>query len=336
MANQELVSKIFKIYPFLILSFFLVFIFAHTIYSIFYPVFIGENKIIIIQPKSKSWNIGQNLEKESIIRSSFYFKLLTILKKSNIKAGIYEFNGFYNLLDVIKTLEKGGRGIRITITEGMTLKEIEKMFQDKGFKVNFSKFTIKDFDNIDLKKYFKEDIGLEGFLAPDTYEFLPTDDEKSIVSEILKNFSNKYMPELLKGIDLSLYERLILASIVEKEAKFKEDFPVIAGVLLKRLKNNQRLEVDATLVYEKCNFVFCQEALTRRDLITISDYNTYKKNGLPPTPISNPGILAINSVNNPIISNYLFYLTDKNGKAIFAKNLEEHNKNIKKFLRNNE
>jgi UPF0755 protein len=142
------------------------------------------------------------------------------------------------------------------------------------------------------------------------------------------------MPELLKGVDLSLYERLILASIVEKEAKVKDDFPVIAGILIKRLKMNHKLEADATLIYEKCGFIFCNTQLTKKDLLNNSDYNTYKINKLPPTPISNPGILAINSVNNPINTDYLFYLTGKDGKAVFSKDLKEHTKNIKKFIKN--
>jgi UPF0755 protein len=335
MPHQELINKIFRLYPYLLLALLIVFIFSHTIYSIFSPIFIGENKVITIYPGSKISSIGQSLEKESIIRSSFYFKLLVGLRKSTIKAGIYEFNGFYNLLDIVKILEKGGRGVKITITEGMTLKEIEKMLKEKGFDVNFSKFKIGDFSNLDLKNYFKENIGLEGFLAPDTYEFFPNDNERTILEKILKNFSNKYMPELLKGVDLSLYERLILASIVEKEAKVKDDFPVIAGILIKRLKMNHKLEADATLIYEKCGFIFCNTQLTKQDLLNNSDYNTYKINKLPPTPISNPGILAINSVNNPINTDYLFYLTDKDGKAVFSKDLKEHTKNIKKFIKDN-
>ena len=139
--------------------------------------------------------------------------------------------------------------------------------------------------------------------------------------------------EILKGTDLDLYQRLILASIVEKEAKYSDDFPVIAGILLKRLKNNKRLEVDATLIYEKCGFVYCNTSLTREDLLRDSSYNTYRKSGLPPTPISNPGLLAIKSVNNPIETDYWYYLTDSEGRAIFAKTFSEHQRNIQKYLK---
>jgi len=333
MAYEDLIKKIFRLYPFLLINLFLIFVLVHFLYSTFSPIFIGEKKIFYVNPKTKTWFLSQNLEKQGIIRSSFYFRFLAALRKSKIKAGIYEFNGFYNLIDVLKTLETGGRGIRITITEGLTLKEIEALFQKNGFKVDFTKYKLSDFPKIDLKNYFPEQSSLEGFLAPDTYEFFPNDDEKMIVEKILQNFSKKYLNEILKGTEFNLYERLTLASIVEKEAKSQEDFPIIAGILIKRLKNNKKLEVDATLVYAKCDFVFCNPSLTRQDFIKDSPYNTYKRFGLPPTPISNPGILAIKSVNNPIVTDYWYYLSDSGGRAIFAKTLKEHQENIKKYLK---
>ena len=333
MAYEDLIKKIFRLYPFLLLSFFLIFVIVHFLYSTFSPVFIGERKTIYVNPGTKIWLLGQNLEKEKIIRSSFYFRFLSFLRKSKIKAGIYEFSGFYNLIDVLKILEKGGRGVKITITEGLTLKEIEDLFLKNNFKISFSKYKLADFDKVDLKNYFPPESNLEGFLAPDTYEFFPDDDEKIIIEKILQNFSKKYLTEILKGMDLDLYQRLVLSSIVEKEAKNPEDFPIIAGILLKRLKNNRLLEADATLVYEKCGFVFCSEPLTKEDLRKDSPYNTYKRLGLPPTPISNPGILAIKSVVSPIMTDYWYYLTDSDGKAIFAKTLSEHQQNIKKYLK---
>jgi UPF0755 protein len=332
MVYEDLIKKISRLYPFLLISLFLIFILVHFLYSTFSPIFIGERKTFYVNPKTKTWLLAQNLEKQGIIHSSFYFRILAILRKSKIKAGIYEFSGFYNLIDVLKNLETGGRGIKITITEGLTLKEIEALFQKNSFKVDLTKYKLSDFPEIDIKNYFPES-NLEGFLAPDTYEFFPNDDEKKIVEKILQNFSRKYLNEILKGSEFDLYQRLILASIVEKEAKNQEDFPIIAGILIKRLKNNKRLEADATLVYEKCNFVFCDKPLTKEDLSKDSPYNTYKRLDLSPTPISNPGILAIRSVNNPMMTDYWYYLNDSDGRTIFAKTFKEHQENIKKHLK---
>jgi UPF0755 protein len=333
MVYEDLIKKIFRLYPFLLIGLFLIFVLVHFLYSTFSPIFIGERKTFYVNPGTKIWLLAQNLEKQGIIRSAFYFRLLASLRKSNIKAGIYEFSGFYNLIDVLKNLEAGGRGIKITITEGLTLKEIEALFRKNGFKVDLAKYKLSDFPKIDLKNYFPPESNLEGFLAPDTYEFFPNDDEKKIVERILQNFSKKYLNEILKGTEFDLYQRLILASIIEKEAKNLEDFPIVAGILIKRLKNNKKLEADATLVYEKCNFVFCSEPLTKEDLIKDSPYNTYKRLGLPPTPISNPGILAIRSVNNPLMTDYWYYLNDSDGRAIFAKTFKEHQENIKRYLK---
>lgn len=333
MVQEELIRRIFRLYPWILLSVVFVFIFAHFVYSLFYPNFIGEKKEIYVPPKTKISLIANELEKEGVIKSAFYFKLIVFLKKTKIKAGIYEFSGFYNLFDVIKILEKGGKGIKVTIIEGMTMKEIENLLKEKRFKVNLSKYKLKDFSESDLKNYFPEESSLEGFLAPDTYEFFPSENEKEIILKFLNNFSKKFLSELLKGTDFSLYERLILASIIEKEAKHKEDFSVIAGILVKRLKSNMTLDVDAALVYEKCGFIFCTEPLTKKDLQTRTPYNTYQNIGLPPAPISNPGILAIKSVINPLMTDYWFYLTADDGKAIFAKTLKEHQGNIKKYLK---
>jgi UPF0755 protein len=333
MAYENLIKKIFKLYPWLVFFAFLTFVIFHFLYSIFSPLFIGEVKEIIIQPGEKIKTLAWKLEQEKIIRSPFYFRVLVTFRKSKIKAGVYKFNGFYNLTDIIKELEKGGRGIKITISEGMTAKEIENLLNKNGFKINFSKYSLQDFDNIDLIRYFPASSSLEGFLAPDTYEFFPSDDEKTIITEILSNFSKKILPEILKGMDFTLYERLILASIVEKEAKNKDDFPIIADVLIKRFKNNYKLETDAVLIYEKCGFVFCSSSLTKKDLATNSPFNVYQNKGLPPQPISNPGILAIKSVNEPTKTDYWFYLTTKNGEAIFAKSFSEHKRNIEKYLK---
>lgn len=333
MVQERIIKKIFRLYPLIIFLTVIIFIIVHFLYSSFTPVFIGEKKEIYIMPGIKTWLLAQKLEKEGIIKSAFYFRLFTSLKKSKIKAGIYEFNGYYNLLNIIEILEKGGRGIKITLSEGLTLKEIENILAKNNFKVNLSQYKIKDFPELKIHEYFPPEASLEGFLAPDTYEFFPSDDEKKIIIKILSNFMSKFFPELLKGNEFNLYERLILASIIEKEAKHSEDFAVISGILIKRLKNNWRLEVDAPLIYEKCGFIYCNEKLTKQDLQKESPFNTYKISGLIKQPISNPGITAIKSVINPLETPYWFYLTDSEGRAIFSKNFQEHQQNIKKYLK---
>lgn len=333
MLQQETANRIFKIYPILLFFLVLTFIFSHFLYIIFSPVFIGSPKKIYLRPGLRGYEIAYILEKEGIIRSSFYFRLFANLKKSKLKAGYYDFYGKYNLLDVLKILEKGGTGIKIVIPEGKTLKEIEEIFRNYGFNFDFSKYKLKDVASPIILKYFDPQSSLEGFLAPDSYEFYKEDNEFKILKEILANFEKKFLPEIIKNTEITPEEILKLASIVEKEAKKEDDFPLIAGILLKRYKNNKLLQADATLVYEKCGFKFCNYELTKKDLNSDSPYNSYKKLGLPPTPISNPGIKAVRAVINPSLTDYWFYLTDKEGNAYYAKTYEEHRENIKKYLK---
>jgi len=334
MSDQEIIyQKIIRLYPLFIFSFFMVLITSFTLYYIFYPVFLGTPKKIYISPGTKINEIAWLLEKEGIIRSSFYFKFFVVLKGSKLKAGFYEFYGFLNLFDVIKILEKGGQGIKIVIPEGATIKEIEEIFKQNGFNVSFSNLTLKDYGTPLLLKYFSTTSSLEGFFMPDTYEFYKEEKEKEILRKVFSNFEKKLLPELLKANDVNPYEVLIFASIVEKEAKKTEDFPIIAGILIKRYKNNIKLQADATLVYEKCGFKFCENNLTKEDLNRDSPFNTYKRLGLPPRPISNPGVFAVRAVVNPKDTDYWFYLTDKEGKAYYAKTYKEHLENIKNYLK---
>jgi len=334
MTDQEIIyKKIIKLSPLFIFSFFIVLVISFTLYYIFYPIFLGTPKKIYISPGKKINETAWLLEKEGIIRSSFYFKLFVVLRNSKLKAGFYEFYGFLNLFDVIKILEKGGQGIKITIPEGLAIKEIEEIFKQNGFNISFSNLVLKDYGSPLLLKYFPPTSSLEGFFMPDTYEFYKEEKEREILKRVLTNFEKKLLPEVLKADDLNPYEVLILASIVEKEAKKEEDFPLIAGILIKRYKNNLKLQADATLVYEKCGFNFCQDDLNKDDLNKNSPFNTYKKIGLPPQPISNPGVYAVKSVVEPKNTDYWFYLTDKEGRAYYAKTYKEHLENIKNYLK---
>lgn len=329
--------KLVKWYPWLFLSFVISFLVLYSLFSLYYPIYIPEPGIsLYISPKTSLKTIASKLEEEGIIRSAFYLRMYAVLtnRHLNIKAGDYKFSGILNVPRVLEILEKGGRGIIITFPEGLTLIEINDILNSKGIKVDLTKFKLKDFQNLELIKYFTPESNLEGFLAPDTYEFFKEESEEEIVYKFLKNFEKKFLQEFLKYPEKNFYERLIIASILEKEAKFFEDMKIIAGILDNRLKNKKRLEVDATIAYTKCKKYPCSWKVTPKDLRIIdSPYNTYKYPGVPPTPISNPGINAIKASLEPISTDYLYYLTDKSGKAIFSKSLKEHTLNIKKYLK---
>ena len=331
------ISRFIKLYPWLFLLFVLSFILLYSIYLIYYPVYIPEPGInIYISPKSSFKYIGEKLEQAGVIKSSFYLRVYGVItsKHLNIKAGNYIFSGYLNIPKVLEILEKGGRGIVITFPEGLTLKEINDILKNNGLNVDLTKFRLGDFSDIELIKYFPKEANLEGFLAPDTYEFFKEESEKSIVYKFLKNFEKKLLPEFLKYPEKNFYERLIIASMLEKEAKYFEDMRIVAGILDNRLRANKKLEVDASVAYIKCERYPCSWKVTSKDIKNLdSPYNTYKNKGLPPTPICNPGLNAIKASLEPLSTGYLYYLTDKNGKVIFAKTIKEHQNNIKKYLK---
>ena len=333
MAQQELTTKLYKLYPWLIGGLIIMFIIFHFIYSSFIPKPVSAT--VKISRGLSVQEIAKILEQNDIISSRLYFifwqKL--IMPQNPLRADIYNFNGNYNLIDIIKIL-KQGVGIKIVIPEGKTLKEIEKIFNDNGFKINLQIYTLANFPETNLINFFPRSSSLEGFLAPDTYNFYPDEAEQDIIKKLLKNFEQKYLSEILKS-ELDPYQTLILASIVEKEAKLEDDFALIAGILIKRLKNNWPLDVDAPLVYRVCNGIFCDKKVNKNSIPPNDPFQTYKKIGLIPQPISNPGLKAVRAVVKPQESEFWYYLTDPvTQKAIFAKSLKEHENNIKTYLKN--
>jgi len=183
-------------------------------------------------------------------------------------------------------------------------------------------------------------IAEQGKMFPDTYR-VPRDASAAAIVTILKeNFNKKITPAMLSDIrkgSLTLEQVIVLASIIEREGKTSEDRPMIAGILLNRLEQGWPLETDATLQYalgyQTKEKSWWKKELTNDDKTVDSPYNTYKNPGLPPAPISNPGIQAITAAIYPKKSDYMFYLHDKKGGIHYARTLEEHNRNIEAYLR---
>jgi len=336
MIEELKLEKLIKIYPFLILILFLSFIIFYSLFQILNYNFIPEPGEKIYLPPGKNIKfLTDELERKKIIKSSFYLRMYLLFtgNSKKIKAGYYEFKGNLNIPKITEILIKGGSGIKITFKEGLTMMEINDILNNSGIKVDLTKFTLKDFRDIELLKYFPENLNLEGFLAPDTYEFFPEESENEIVKKFLNNFSKKFLPEFLKHPEVNFYDKLKLASILEKEGKFEQDIKIIAGILENRLSKNKKLEVDATIAYISCKKYPCSWKVASKDLKIVSEYNTYLNYGYPPTPISNPGLVAIKAALNPIKTDYFYYITKDDGQAVFAKNFKEHQQNIKNYLK---
>lgn len=268
--------------------------------------------------------LSNKLEEEGVIRSSFWFRIAAILFKGErgLQAGEYALQGKENVFDLARRIVNGDyriKRIKLTIPEGFTVKKISSLFDTNEFE---------NFDKIMFEKTAQE-----GYLFPDTYFIHVNATATSTIRMLRDNFIRKIfylMPEVEES-GRTLDEIIIMASILESEANTKDDREIVSGILWKRLDTGMPLQVDASFVYVNGKTT---KDLTLDDLKIKSPYNTYLYKGLPPTPISNPGLESIEAAIHPKESPYLFFLTGTDGKMYYAKTFEEHVKNKQKFLKN--
>lgn len=285
-------------------------------------------KIFIIQNGESVKSIAENLEKNKLIKSSLAFLLYVKLNnlQNKIQAGDFRLSQSFNLEKIINELQHGTLDIIVTIPEGLRKEEIAKIMSDK-MAISIENFL---------------EVAEEGYMFPDTY-FFPKNSSAKNIADIMKNNFNKRLASIegyksdetiINGMNLR--EIIIMASIVEREAKYDEDRPIVAGILIKRLKAEWPLEVDATLQYvlgySEEEKKWWRNNITVSDLEVKSPFNTRINKGLPPSPICNPGLSVIKSVLYPQTSDYWFYLSDKTGKMHYGKTIEQHTDNIKKYL----
>ncbi len=269
--------------------------------------------------------IAERLQKEGLIRSSVAFFVIARFGGlgERIQAGEFRLNPSMDLITIANNLTHGTTDVWITIPEGYRNEEIAL------------KLT-KEFDlpEKDFLKYARE-----GYMFPDTY-LIPKDaGGEKIAGIMLDNFNKRITSEIYdkaKQKGLSPDNLITIASLVEREAKFENDRPLVASVILNRLKIGMKLDIDATiqyaLGYQPKEKSWWKKELTADDLEIDSPYNTYKNLGLPPTPICNPGLSVIKAVVEAPETNYLYYLSDKSGRMYYATTIEEHNLNIKNHL----
>lgn len=299
-----------------------------------------KTKIFVVGRGENVRQVARRLEEEGLIRSRLAFFLLVKGKgaEKNLQAGTFRLSPSMGPEEIIKNLSHGILDIWLTTIEGWRNEEIASLLEEKlGFPgENFL------------------EVAKTGYMFPDTYAIPKEASAQAVAQIMLVNFNQKFDSKLKTAIEnkgLSEEEAIILASVIEREALYDEDRAVVAGILLNRLRQGMSLQTDATVQYAvasaKCKVQPFDSAwgksakcdwwpkkLSREDLKIESPYNTYINVGLPPAPISNPGLASIEAVAYPTKTDYLYYLSDKEGKMHYAKTLEEHNQNIRKYLAN--
>lgn len=270
--------------------------------------------------------ITNRLEKAGMIRNSLHFKILTLVlgTSKKLKAGGYYLSASMKPEGIAQMLTKGVDDQWITIIEGLRSEEIGELLIKKGFAINPEEW-VKTIKNSKL----------EGKLFPDSYLLPRGANQGTILKIIQKNFQKKVVAGQKDSV-------LILASLVEREAKTKADKEIVAGILLKRISDGWPLQVDATVQYavasKKCSILkspcdWWPHNLTKENLKINSLYNTYLYKRLPPSPICNPGLVSIEAVLNPKSTNYWYYISGTDGKMRYARTVEEHQQNIRKYLK---
>ena len=301
------------------------FLFAILLHVFFLraPADFPQGKIITVPSGITLSEASKKLYAEHLIHSPFLFDLFMIVmgRERGVVSGDYIFlepSGLYEIARRISSGEQGPVTLRVTVPEGSTVKDIAELFSPI-----FQKFDIERFLTYAKKK--------EGYLFPDTYFFLRTVIADEVISRMNVTFKQK-IATIQKDIDLSgkpLADSITMASIIEGEARTTESRKMVAGILWNRIELGMPLQVDASLKYLTGRGT---ADLTLEDLKFDSPYNTYTHRGLPPGPISNPGLDSILATLHPTKSNYLYFLTDKNGGMHYAKTFAEHVANKQKYL----
>lgn len=284
-----------------------------------------SEKLFVVPKGAGLRTVAYSLKNEELIRDPivFFLEVKKLNLDGTIQAGDFRLSPSMSTDSIIKTMTHGGaQDIWVTIPEGDRAEEVAAILKDS--LPNYSPDWVTA-----LKPH-------EGYLFPDTYLFPRDANIDTVIAIMTSNFDKKYAEaKRHQTNNLSEKETVNLASIVQREAITPHDMQYVASTLENRLDIGMALGSDVTLEYvlgyQPTEKTWWKKDLNVDDLALQSPYNTRLSAGLPPTPISNPGLVALEAVLNPPQSNYLYYLSDSKGVLHFAVTLDQHNANIKKY-----
>jgi len=292
---------------------------------------------IIIPKGASSYQVQTILEEQEILKpeSTFSFAAKLLGLSTSIKAGLYRFSPSEPLFNILLRLKKGdvlpAEQFKVTFPEGMSIYKMGEGLKKAGF-ADYKKFQalVKEGIRADLRekywhifKYIPSE-SLEGYLYPDTYWFLKEARVDGMADKMVARFDQVVMPfwqKSSKDTKLNLHEILTLASIIEKEAKVASERKIISSVYHNRIQLGMPLAADPTIKYaleRPTKIVYYNQ------LETDSPYNTYKRRGLPPGPICNPGIESIKAAVYPAETDYYYFVAKTDGSHIFSRTGVEH------------
>ncbi len=291
----------------------------------------------VIQQGESVTQIATNLASQGIIRDSKIFRIYLIYSGIDtlIRADNYNLDCSESGIKIAETIKNPYiTEVKFTVLPGWRAEEIAAALPTSGLSITPDQFlqVVHDPTGVELPSYIPSGQSLEGFLFPGEYLVNRNSTAQQLAQLLITNFNSQFSDEIQTGIvgqGLSIYQGIILASIVQRETYDISERPMIASVFFNRLRSGMNLETDPTVQYAlgySSQYGWWKSPLTETDLQTNSAYNTYMVNGLPPTPIANPDLSAILAVAYPQESDYLYFRAacDGSGRHLFARTFEEH------------
>lgn len=309
---------------------------AVAYYGIFLrPSPLGSPKAVIVVRGASFHEIADELARNGIIESAFLFRAYAKAKRADtdVHAGEFQFAPHQTQAQILDRLQSGGAQIAkwVTFPEGFTARQIAARLGEAGF--GSAERLAGDFLRDSIVVGGSRTKNLEGYLFPSSY-LIPISATPKQIETMFETQFRRALPvdavQKARRVRLSVPQVVTVASLVQQEGKADDERPLIASVIYNRLRLGMPLEVDATLEYA---FAQHHSVITYGDLKTESPYNTYKHQGLPPTPIANPGEPSIRAAFNPRQSDFLYYVYKGDGHSAFARTLQEHNANVRKYLK---
>jgi UPF0755 protein len=298
-------------------------------WSIFVPVTPSGQKFVLLKPGYSTRRIGRELTNAGVIRSPYGFLLWHYFHRGrSIKAGEYLFERSADLREVHSRLARGDVYVHtVVVPEGFTMFDIARAMEESGLASSQDFLKLAKANTYLISDLDPQARSLEGYLFPDTYEFMRTQSLQDMIGVMVKRFRQEAGAiGLASGMDV--HRIVTMASIVEKETAVPDERPMVASVYYNRLSRGIALDADPSIIYAELLEGTYQGALHHADMQFNSPYNTYRHAGLPPGPIANPGRSALEAAMHPAQSEYYYFVADGSGRHKFSKSLEEHNRNV--------
>jgi len=305
-------------------------------WAVLTPAEPSEPTFVMLRPGYSTHRIAAELKSAGVIRSEEAFVLWHYVhRKRSLKAGEYLFDKPANIIDIQKRLRRGDVYFHtVVVPEGYTIFDVARAVQAAGLGPADDFLKVAQSETAMISDIAPGARSLEGYLFPDTYEFTRLMTMREMAGAMVKQFRQVATQiGLLTNPDTStadsaVHDVVTMASIVEKETSVAEERPLVASVYYNRLRKRIALDADPSIIYAELLAGTYQGALHHADMRFPSPYNTYRNAGLPPGPIGNPGRSALEAAMHPAQSNYFYFVADAQGHHLFARTLEDHNKNV--------